>query len=470
MRPRLRIARELGKNLPMNLTEAFCRHLRAISWESLDSRAIEAARPLILDGIAVAMAGSREQAPRIIAEHVCDLGDNPHATALGFGFCTSATSAAYLNGASMHVLDYEPMWNPATHALSTTLPALLALAELNEAGGAAVMTALIAGVEAQGRLRVASREYDAGAFSFHPPGMVGAIGSAVASAHLLALSVEQTCNAVGIAASRCGSLLANAGTMTKCTHCGMAAAMGLDAALLAARGFTANPDIIAAPHGYAQAFFGGDYDADALIRSDVALRIVDPGYATKMFPCQYATHFVITAALEARRRIGDAASIRRVEITAPPMAYVDRTHPSTGLEGKFSFQFTAACALLDGAVRIDSFSDEHCHRREVTEMLSKIHLAQSAEIPAALDRMWVEITVELAGGERIGTRCDRPRGAWGEPVPHDEYLGKACDCLNRVLHPKAVAEVLETADRFERLGSGDIRALMRTLGNFTAGS
>ncbi|MGH8014421.1 MAG: MmgE/PrpD family protein [Candidatus Binataceae bacterium] len=447
----------------MNLTAAFGQNLRGISYESLDSCAIAAARRLILDGMAVAAAGSRERAPRVLADHLRDLGGNPDATAIGFGFKTSVVSAAYLNGASMHVLDYEPMWNPATHALSTTLPALLALAERRAVNGAGILAALVAGVEAQGRLRMASRQYDAGAFSFHPPGMVGVIGSAVASSNLLTLEQDQMCNAIGIAASRSGTLLANAGTMTKCTHCGMAAAMGLEAALLVARGFTANPDVIAAPHGYAQAFFGPDYDKTALTRTDAPLRIVQPGYATKMYPSQYATHFVITAALEARERIPNPVAIQAVEIVAPVMQYVDRPHPATGLEGKFSFQYTAACALLDGAVGIDSFTDEHCRRAEIVALLSKTHLRQSKEIPAALDRMWVEIAVELASGELIKVRCARPHGAWGEPIPRDEYLIKARDCLGRLFHPRAVEKIIERTDNFERLESEEIRELMRTL-------
>ncbi|MGH7916555.1 MAG: MmgE/PrpD family protein [Candidatus Binataceae bacterium] len=450
----------------MNLTAAFCQNLRGISRESLDASAIAAARRLVLDGIAVAAAGSREDAPHILGDYLRDLGGNPQATAIGGGFQTSVVGAAYLNGAAMHVLDYEPMWNPATHALSTTLPAILALAEKHAVNGAAIIAALVAGVEAQGRLRVASRQYEAGAFSFHPPGMVGVIGSAVASSNLLALSQDQMCNAIGIAASRSGTLLANAGTMTKCTHCGMAAAMGLESALLAARGFTANPDVIAAPHGYAQAFFGPDYDEAALTRTDAPLRMVEPGYATKMFPSQYATHFAITAALEARRRIPSAASIRTVEIVAPVMQYVDRPYPATGLEGKFSFQYTAACALLYGAVRINTFTDEHCHRHEIVALLSRTHLRQTKEIPAALDRMWVEITVELAGDERIVARCARPHGAWGEPIPRDEYLVKARDCLGRLLDPHATETIIDRSDCFERLGSEEIRELMRTLGSF----
>lgn len=57
--------------------------------------------------------------------------------------------------------------------------------------------------------------------------------------------------APGIAASRTGALMANVGTMTKCLHCGIAARHGVEAALLAEAGFTANPDILEIPRGYA---------------------------------------------------------------------------------------------------------------------------------------------------------------------------------------------------------------------------
>ena len=68
-----------------------------------------------------------------------------------------------------------------------------------------------------------------------PPGVVGPIGAAVAASHLLGLDAAHIAHAIGIASSRCGGLFANVGTMTKSTHCGYAAALGLEAALLAER-------------------------------------------------------------------------------------------------------------------------------------------------------------------------------------------------------------------------------------------
>jgi hypothetical protein len=71
----------------------------------------------------------------------------------------------------------------------------------------------------------------------------------------MGLSAEGTRHALGIAASRAGSLLANVGTMTKCAHCGSAAAAGLESAMLAETGFTANQSIFEAPKGIAEIFF-----------------------------------------------------------------------------------------------------------------------------------------------------------------------------------------------------------------------
>jgi 2-methylcitrate dehydratase PrpD len=450
----------------VGVTEQFCRILAAITAEATLSAALEAARSLLLDGIAVALAGSRETAPAIIAEHIRNFGGTEQATVFNFGFKTTSVLAAYLNGASMHVLDYEPMWNPPTHALSTTLPAVLALGETVGAAGKDMLVALVKGIEAHGRLRVASRQYEPRSLVFHPPGVAGPIGSAVAAAHLLNLGPDQLRNAIGIAASRAGTLLANIGTMTKCTHCGNAAAAGLDAALLAARGLNANPDVIEAPNGLADGFFDKDWDRQALMVKDAPLRILDPGYAIKLFPSQYATHFVILAALDARKRIPASETISSVEITGPLMPYVDRPRPSSGLDGKFSFQYAAASALLDGKVGIETFTDERCARSDMSTMLSKVSFVQSPEIPATLDRMRVEIKIRLAGGSLVTGKCVRPRGTWGSPISEPEHLVKVRDCMRRVLSEDDMENVIASLHEFDRLNQDGICALMRTLGGF----
>jgi aconitate decarboxylase len=451
----------------LGLTRTFCEKLIALGGQGFPAPVLAAARRLFLDGLGVAVAGCREEAVLLLAEHYRGYEARGEATALGLGFRTAAPWAAALNGAAMHVLDFEPMWSPATHALSTTLPAVLALAEVRGASGRDILAALIKGVEAQSWLRHAGHASDLPGETFHPPGVVGPIGSAIAAGSLLGLPPDVLAAAVGIAASRAGSLFANAGTMTKCTHCGHAAQAGLEAALLAARGFTSHPDIIAARDGFADAFLGESFNADALLGVGASFRMVDPGFALKMFPCQFGTHFAVSAGLALSGRIGSAAQVRRIRLTAPVMPYVNRPFPETGLLGKFSFQYAFCRALLDGAVRIDTFTDDAVADPTIARLLERVELAMDPAIPATFEAMRVDAEVELADGTVLGASCDAPRGSWrGEPVSDEEHLGKVRDCLSQRL-PAAVTErCVELATRIDALGPPEVAELMSLAGAF----
>jgi 2-methylcitrate dehydratase PrpD len=452
----------------MAVTSQLCDRIAAVSYENLGMPAIESARRLVLDGIAVAIAGTQEEAIHILAAHHKEQGGAAQATAIGNGFRLNAVSAAALNGAAMHVLDFEPMWSPANHALSTTLAGVLALAEARETNGREVLTAFVKGLEMAGWVRQASGQFEASALRFHPPGAVGPLGSAVAAGHILKLDPGQLANAIGIAASRAGGLMANAGTMTKSTHCGHAAALGLESALLAARGFTANVAVFEAAQGYVPALYDNGFNAEEMLGFGAApFRIVKPGYAIKMFPSQFGTHFGITAALELHPKIPDPAAIRRVLLTAPVMAYVNRPQPKTGLEGKFSLQYTAASALLDGKVGIGTFTDARLAKSDMQDLLGKFEVFLDPAIPGRFEDTHVLLRVELDGGRVLETRCDGPRGKWGTPpISEAEHLVKVRDCLATRLEPAAVEAVIGLARQIDNLDAAGVRQLMHLAGCF----
>jgi len=183
----------------MTVTSQLCERIAGTGYDNLGATAIEAARRLVLDGIAIAIAGTEEEAIHILAAHHKEQGGAAQATAIGNGFRLNTVSAAALNGAAMHVLDFEPMWSPANHALSTTLAGVLALAEARGATGREVLTALVKGVEMQGWIRQASRQFEASTSRFHPPGAVGPLGAAVAAGHILKLDPDRLAHAIGIA-------------------------------------------------------------------------------------------------------------------------------------------------------------------------------------------------------------------------------------------------------------------------------
>jgi aconitate decarboxylase len=105
---------------------------------------VEVAKTVILDGLAVTLAGSVEEPARIVAEYVREMGDNGQCSVFAQGFKTSPV-AAFANGVAGHVLDYEVMWHPATHPTSPILPAILALAESLQQTGPEIIAALVIG-------------------------------------------------------------------------------------------------------------------------------------------------------------------------------------------------------------------------------------------------------------------------------------------------------------------------------------
>jgi 2-methylcitrate dehydratase PrpD len=433
-----------------------------VAFDSLDAETIAVVKRLIADGIAVAVAGSREEAPKLAAAHVRDMGCAEQASAWSFGFRTNAQNAAWLNAISMHVLDFEPMSNPPTHAVSPTLPAAFALAEWLKADGRELVAACAKGFEMQGRILHAAN-VERGKLPFHTPGVVGVMGSATAASHLLKLDAAQLSNALGIAGSRCGGLSANTGSMVKCTHCGNAAAAGVDTGLLARRGFTAHPGIFEARAGYVATFFPKQFDYGALLDFGKPFRCVEPGMAIKYYPSKYPTHFAIGAALELRRALGDRPRIKALHITAPDMEDADRPQPRSGLEGKFSFQYTAAIALLDGAVRSDSFTDERRFRPDVVDLLGKISLTRDARLSRDTRNTRIEIEATLEDGARKNGICTKPPGSWGLPVDPASHRAKLSDCLATRFRDGEARSLLDALDRLEDLTARELGEIARIL-------
>jgi aconitate decarboxylase len=433
-----------------NVTRAFAQLLHG--WAA-DEPAVEArCRLLLIDGLAIAAAGARQAGPAMMAKLARAEASAPQCTVIGQGFAASPGLATRVNGMAMHVLDFEPMWVPANHALSSLLPGLLALGEQRERAGdgpqgQGLLRALAKGIEAQGRLRLASHDNDPGKMKFHAPSFVGPIAAAAACGDLLGLDVDRLTMAFGIAASCSAGLQLNVGTMTKALHCGNAAVRGLEAAQLAALGFSAAEDGLAsAVYGWGPAFYGSDFDPSRLVAPLHAPRLLDPGMAWKLFPSQYISHYAIAAALDCRKDIADPSAIAAVTITSPHMAYMDRAQPITGLAGKFSFQYTVAAALLDGEVRMSSFFDRRRFAPDMEAMLRRITLTLDPAISGEVDQSHAVVAVRLADGRVVERRCDAPPGSWKRPADDQRVRAKAEGLLNDCLPADARAAFWRAVD------------------------
>src|SRR6187455_1181014 len=148
-------------------------------------------------------------------------------------------------------------------------------------------------------------------------------------------------------------------------------------------GWTASADVFG-PKGFFDTFLHGDAKPELLVRDfGKPFRMVDPGVGFKKHPSNYFTHRPIDAALALREEFALRASdIERVEVVFPRFEYVNRPQPASGLDGKFSVQYTTAVALLDGEVTVDSFTNERRYAADVAALLPKVTMRIDETIPA----------------------------------------------------------------------------------------
>ena len=74
----------------------------------------------------------------------------------------------------------------------------------------------------------------------------------------------------------------------------------------------------------------------------------------------------------------------------PRFEYINRPQPETGLDGKFSVQYTTAVALLDGEITVDTFNNERRFAPDVVALLPKVTLRFDDSIPSDFDRMHID--------------------------------------------------------------------------------
>ena len=329
------------------LTRTLAEQARGLAYADLPDEIRALARQCVLDTIACTLAGASEPLTTILLAEMAEQGGRTEAGVLGHAARLPAASAALVNGAAGHALDFDDV-NMAMpgHPSVAILPALLALAEARGASGAAVIAAFVAGYELQCRVgaTIAPGHYDV--VGFHSTATVGSFGAAAACAHLLGLDADQSATALGIAGTQAAGLKSMFGTMCKPLHAGKASYHGLLAAKLAARGFTSRTDVLECPQGFARTH-SPDFNPERAFASPPGGFHIRNNLFKYHAAC-YLTHAPIETARKLRARHGvtpDKVARIRLQLDEACDRVCNIPAPRTGLEAKFSLRLTTAMAL-----------------------------------------------------------------------------------------------------------------------------
>ena len=376
---------------------------------------LEDAALFSLDAVATAYAGSVTPVGKILRNWACSTDLDLKRRALLMGALTHITETDDLHRASV------------THPGCVVLPTVLALAEKTGANGEQMLRAILHGFEAM--CRIGAAVGPAHYRIWHNTATCGPFGSAMAAASLLDLSDEQTLNALGNAGTQSSGLwqFMETGAMSKHLHAGRASESGWLAAELAASGFTGPAEILEGSKG----FFAGtcpDPTPESVLRQpddkwQLSLTSIKP------WPSCRHTHPIIDCALEIHQLL-DGKQVKQIGIKTYQAALdvCDCPEPETEYQAKFSLYHTAAIALTDGLVGLNSFDASARQRSEKLRRATSVTIADpyASSYPVS----WgAEVTAIAESGESFKVSRKDCRGDPELPLGGKEMRRKAIGLL-----------------------------------------
>lgn len=453
------------------ITEKLARFVVETRMEDIPQEALKVAQMGITDCIGVTFPGSLEPQGKIIRDYVRKMGGVAESSIIGSDMKTSPYLAALANGTMGHALDYDDMGGFGGHPSVVLAPAVLAMGERIGASGKDILAAYVIGFEVATCLHEPLwKHYLRG---WHATDNFGSLGAGAAVARLLKLNVHQVRMVLGIAASLAGGLRQNFGTMTKPLHAGQAAANGIQAALLAQAGLTADDSIIETPLGFARVF-GHDEEVDwekaseGLGKTFNITALSTNGIAIKPYPSCGCTHAGIDAALALKEKYGvKSEDIAEVELATSPYEgqVVIHHRPKSGLEGKFSLEYTVARALHSGEVKLRHFTDEGVREPEIKRLIERMKWVEKYPLPTfgkQRDSIGTQsVSVKMGDGKEYSHEVRISKGLPQRPLTAEEFNSKYRDCASTVLSKEGVEKSLSMLLNLG--GVKNIRELMETV-------
>lgn len=404
-----------------------------LALERIPAPVVSRAKELLLDYLSTVVAVVKEDPAQRLTRFAQAMGGPPESRIIGAGVKVAAPWAALVNGAMGHMMELDDTHRlTMAHAGDSVWATALAMGERQNASGAEMIAAAIAGYETSLRIgeSVMPDHYRRG---WHPSGTMMCFGAAATAGRLLHLDATAMSWALGNAGAQCSGNFAHLGdrSMTKDFNCGHAAKSGVIAALLAKEGFTGPADVVESPRGF-MALYGERTHPERITagvgQSWKVMEVSQKAYSG----CRYI-HPSLDAVLALMQEHGfTAKDVRKVTINMlkTGAALVNDPVPfegNKGLQGtRFSTHFNVAVALLMGRTGLWSLLDnsvplQYRDRPDVRELMQRITVIPDAELDKNFPDKWSTVVrLELTDGRTFTRAVDWPTG---EPeIPMGEAM------------------------------------------------
>ncbi len=453
------------------LTDAVVQHVQDAQTVDLEGEHLRLARRCVLDGLAVSIGGSEQSGMEPLRAYIGVQASQGKARLLGVkGAATSPALAALWLGTAGHAMDWddtqlaEGPGRPYGLLMHPTMPPLAASLSLAQqvstesgvpVGGTQFLSAFTTGFEVGCKIAEAinPNHYMRGC---HTSGTIGVFAAAASASVMLRLNPAQTANAIGIAASMSAGVRANFGSMTKPLHVGRAAENGVNAALLAREGFSANDQALDGRWGFlAVAGPGGEPE---LVRDRFGSppSIVSPGISIKPYPSGVLTHPGMDALAFLMRDEGlSAEDIEQITLRAGSnvLGPIRFERAQTELEGKFCFNFLLAAIALRGQAGKAEFTDSFVQSAQCQEMQGRVQTLFDQEIEdMGWDRIRSRVDLRCKDGREFTKWADEAyRGSPHNPITDKQLEDKFRNCAAGLLDDAQSAAVFKAVWSIEAL-------------------
>ena len=417
----------------------------------------------LLDTLAAIVSGSRLLPGRCAIGYVKTLGGTKEATVAGTRIVTTAANAALANGIFAHADETDDSHRASiTHPGAGAVSAALAMAERNRASGTALLRAVVLGYDVGTRLTMSLDLKAFYARGHHPPSFGGLFGAAAAAGALARLTPERVRYLLSYTAQQAAglsSLFRDPAHIEKAFDMGgMPAHNGVQAALLAAHGFTGVADVFSGDRNFFFAFSPEATPEKLVAGLGRTYEVMNA--SIKKFPVGGPILAPLDAVENIRRQhTFEANDVDKVTVKLRPNRISianDRTMPDINL------QQMVAVMLLDGSVTFKSSHDFARLRDPQTAKLRKrVDLVGSPELANDPTDWNALVEIRLRDGRTFEHHTPAASGTHCNPITREEEDAKAFDLLAPVLGAKRARTLIETVWNVEQVK--DARALGKLL-------
>ena len=400
----------------MTVARALAEFLALTSSSDLPPQAVEHAAMLIASTLASAALGVGLESSGIIRDLARERGGRPDAS-LWFhaGPKLPVADAAQVNAvASDAAASDDSDLRNIVHAGTTLVATALAAAERTGARGEDVLAAIVLGYEAAGRIGEAITP------GFRSRGFHGCLvaifAGAVAAGRLLRLEAAPMAQAIALSATSIGGLAAAANTsVAREYHAGLAAMLGVRAALAAQRGYLAEESILEVHRGFFEVYGGVEgASAGASVTRDLGESWdIVTDMAIKLVPGGHPHHALAEAAGNAARdgRIAPD-EVESITLSRPDVTALAGPHHPTDLIGMaHSPAFFLAAGTAD-----QGFSWVHATQAKIADpvihrLIEKVRVGPPPSDSTARYRQGATVTIRTTDGRISTSTVFAPKGA-----------------------------------------------------------